>query len=765
VAGGRVAPAEQPWLADHAVNGTCVLAGTALLDLALRAAHSAGTGTALGELVIEAPLALSRQGTAELQIVADPAQRTIEVFSRPEQPGGPWRRHAQGTLQDAEVPPPARAFPTPLPPSDAEEIPVDYASLAGRGYEFGPAFKALHGLWRRGEELFAELRLPDEAPVGFAGPGLHPVLADAALHALALTEKRPEDHVGLPFVWHDVWAGDRHTPHAHAHLAPSGQDEYTVTLAGTDGEPFFRGTLGIRTVALRELTGAVPTDSAYRTRWTELPAPPPAPAPKWALRGTDHLGVSVDRVELADADAALYVPPPDDVRAAVLDTLSHLRRWLEADRPADVPLVVLTRGDDLAHAAARGLVRSAQSEHPGRFLLVETDTDPRSPARLADTVTAGRPHLRISEGRLQAPELARVSPGHGARPDLTGGTVLITGGTGTLGSLLARHLVTEYGVRGLLLTSRRGARDAGPLLTELTGLGAEVDVVACDVADRDSLAAALDRVPAGRPLVGVVHAAGALADGVVTGLTAEQVERVLRPKVDGALNLHELTKGTDLAAFVLFSSLAGVLGSAGQGNYAAANAFLDAFAEHRRAAGLPAQSQAWSMWEEISGMTEVLRETVQSGGSPDGTLPMPTDFALALFDEALRQDDAALTLARFDIAKLRTRGAPPLLRGLVPAGPAPAACVVPLRDLPPAERAARLLAEVRAAAADLLGHQDAEAVPPDRSLAESGLDSLTSVALRNRLSALTGLRLPATFVFDHPVPRSLADHLLRMASA
>ncbi|MFJ7044361.1 SDR family NAD(P)-dependent oxidoreductase [Streptomyces sp. NPDC101112] len=786
VAVGRVAPTEQPWLADHAVNGTCVMAGTALLDLALRAAHSTwgspraneAGGTGIGELVIEAPLALAQEGTAELQVVADPARRTIEVFSRTEQPGSQWRRHARGTVQDAasagaplptgalaDIPPEAGAFTAPLPPPDAEEIPFDYTSLAERGYEFGPVFRAVHRLWRRGGELFAELRLPEEAPGGFAGPGLHPVLADAALHALALTEKRPDGHVGLPFVWQDVWAGDRHVPHAYAHLAPVGQDEFTVTIATTDGEPFFRGTLGIRTVALRELTGAVPTNSAYRTRWTELPDPVWAPAPKWALLGTDHLGVPLDPVELADADAVLCTPALDDVRAATLDTLSHLQHWLEADLPADVPLVVLTRGDDLAHAAARGLVRSAQSEHPGRFLLVETDGDPRSTARLADVVAAGRPHVRISEGRLQAPELARVTPGRNARPDLTGGTVLITGGTGTLGSLLARHLVTEYGVRSLLLTSRRGAQDAGPLLTELTGLGAEVTVAACDVADRDGLAAALDQVPARHPLVGVVHAAGVLADGVVTGLTADRIERVLRPKVDGALNLHELTKGTDLAAFVLFSSVAGVLGSAGQGNYAAANAFLDAFAEHRRADGLPAQSQAWSMWEEISGMTEVLRETVRDGGSPDATLPMPTEFALALFDEALRQDDAALTLARFDIAKLRSSGVPPLLRGLVPAGPVPAAPAVQLRDLAPAERAARLLAGVRALAAELLGHGDAGALPPDRSLLEAGLDSLTAVELRNRLSALTGLRLPARLLFDHPVPQALADHLLRALTA
>ncbi|GAB2939850.1 type I polyketide synthase [Streptomyces heilongjiangensis] len=759
VAVSRVSPADQPWLADHAVNGTCLLPGTALLDLALRAAHDSG-GTGLGELVIEAPLPLSRQGTTELQVVADPGRRTVEVFSRPGQPGAPWRRHAQGTFESTRHEPPAGV----LPPADAEEITVDYASLAGRGNEYGPAFRALRRLWRRGEELFAELRLPEGAAGGFAGPGLHPVLGDAALHALALTQPVPEGHIALPFVWHDVWAGDRHATHARAHLAPAGHDEFTVTLTDAEGEPLFRGTLGTRTVALRELTGALPTDSVYRTRWSDLPGTA-APAPKWALLGPDRRGITADPVGLADADAVLCTPPPGDVREATLETLSHVQQWLAADHRADVPLVVLTRSGDPAHAAARGLVRSAQSEHPGRIVQIETDGDPRSSARLADALAAGRPHVRISAGRLQAPELERVSPGRGTRPDLGGGTVLITGGTGTLGSLLARHLVTEYGVRSLLLTSRSGARGAEPLIAELTALGAEVAVAACDVADRGSLAAALDLVPGTHPLVAVVHAAGVLADGVVTGMTPEQVERVLRPKLDGTLNLHELTKDTELAAFVLFSSLAGVLGSPGQGNYAAANGFLDAFAELRRAEGLLAQSQAWGLWEEASGMTTVLRERDRDGTLPDSTVPMPTEFALALFDEALRQDDSVLTLARFDVSKLRTRGAPPLLRRLVPAGPAPTAPAVHLRDLAPAERAQRLLAEVRAAAAELLGHHDAEALPPDRSLHESGLDSLTAVELRNRLSALTGLRLPARLVFDHPAPRDLADHLHQVLTA
>ncbi|MEH0466431.1 beta-ketoacyl reductase [Streptomyces acidiscabies] len=318
--------------------------------------------------------------------------------------------------------------------------------------------------------------------------------------------------------------------------------------------------------------------------------------------------------------------------------------------------------------------------------------------------------------------------------------------------MLARHLVSEYGVRSLLLTSRSGGGEA--LVEELRGLGASAVVAACDAADREALAGALSLVPASHPLVGIVHAAGVLADGVVTGMTADQVEEVLRPKVDGVLNLHELTKDADLAAFVLFSSVAGVLGSPGQGNYAAANAFLDAFAEHRRAEGLPVQSQAWSFWEEISGMTSAVRDR----DFPDGTLPLPTPFALALFDEALRQDEAALTLAKFDLAKLRTRGAPGLLRGLAPARPATAPTVA-LRDLPPTERAAQLLTEVRAIAAELLGHADAEAISLDRSLHEFGLDSLTAVELRNRLSTLTALRLPATLVFDHSALRGLAEHL------
>ena len=764
VASSRISLAEQPWLADHAVNGTCILPGTALLDLALRAAHSSGGaghgsgGAGLGELVIEAPLVLSQQGTAELQVVVDPAQRTVEVFSRPDQPGSQWRRHAQGTIDGTRDEPLAGE----LPPADAEEIDVDYASLAERGYEFGPAFRAVRRLWRRGEELFAELRLSEEAPGGFVGTGLHPVLGDAALHGRALTEPLADGYVALPFVWQDVWAADGHTSHAYAHVKPSGRDESTVTITTGGREPLFRATLATRRVALRDLAGAAATDSVYRMRWTELAGPVGASSPKWALLGTDRFGVTTDLaelVDLADAEAVVCTPVHDNVRAATLDTLSHIQHWLAADLPDDVPLVVLTRSDYPAHAAARGLVRSAQSEHPGRFLLVETDDDPRSAARLADAVAAGQPQARISSGRLQTPELERVTPARNARPDLSDGTVLITGGTGTLGSLLARHLVTEYGVRSLLLTSRSGARTAGPLITELTGLGAEVAVAACDVADREGLAAALGLVPASYPLVAVVHAAGVLADGVVTGLTADQVEQVMRPKVDGVLNLHELTKDTELAAFVLYSSVAGVFGSPGQGNYAAANAFLDAFAERRRADGLPAKSLAWSGWEEISALTEVLRETVRDGASPDGTLPMPTDFALSLFDEALRQDDTALTLARFDFAKLRTRGAPPLLRGLVPAASAASAPTVRLRGLAPAERAERLLIEVRAAAAELLGHRDADALPLDRSLSEFGLDSLTAIELRNRLSALTGLRLPATLVFDHPAPRDLAEHL------
>ncbi|MGY1434190.1 type I polyketide synthase [Streptomyces reniochalinae] len=353
------------------------------------------------------------------------------------------------------------------------------------------------------------------------------------------------------------------------------------------------------------------------------------------------------------------------------------------------------------------------------------------------------------------------------------GTVLVTGGTGALGALAARHLVTEHGVRHLVLTSRRGpaGEGAAALREELTALGASVRVLACDAADRAALAGVLSDIPSEHPLTGVVHTAGVLADGVVAAMTPEQVARVLRPKVDAAVNLHELTRDTDLAAFVLYSGAAGVLGNAGQGNYAAANTFLDALARHRHAAGRAATSLAWGLWEQApgTGITGHLDETDLRRLRRGGFGALSAEAGLALLDVALSSDEAALVPIRLDLAAMGAAGVPPLFSGLVrtpsrrvlnSGARAAESLAERLAALPEAELQPAVLDLVRGHVAAVLGFPGPESVDPGHAFNEIGFDSLTSVEFRNRLMAATGLRLPATLVFDHPTPEVLAAHLL-----
>ncbi|MFE5212553.1 SDR family NAD(P)-dependent oxidoreductase [Streptomyces sp. NPDC056600] len=356
------------------------------------------------------------------------------------------------------------------------------------------------------------------------------------------------------------------------------------------------------------------------------------------------------------------------------------------------------------------------------------------------------------------------------------GTVLVTGGTGTLGAALARHLVREHGVRSLLLTGRRGpeAPGAAELAAELTEAGAQVRIEACDAADRDALARLLASVHPDRPLTGVVHAAGVLDDGVLSSLTVEKVAAVLRPKADAAWNLHELTREADLSMFVLFSSASGLLGGAGQANYAAANVFLDALAEHRRRRGLPAQSLAWGMWEAASGMTGHLAAADRARIARGGLAPMTVEDGMALFDAALEDGGPLLVPAPLDVAGLRSGavagGVPAVLRAVVrapvvrraaQATPATSAGLAErLAALHGPERERAVLALVREQVSATLGHTTADGIEADRAFKEIGFDSLTSVELRNRIGAATGLRLPTTLVFEHPTPAALAGHLV-----
>ncbi|MEU0163848.1 type I polyketide synthase, partial [Streptomyces sp. NPDC006261] len=349
------------------------------------------------------------------------------------------------------------------------------------------------------------------------------------------------------------------------------------------------------------------------------------------------------------------------------------------------------------------------------------------------------------------------------------GSVLITGGTGGLGAVTARHLVVEHGVRRLLLVSRSGlgAEGAEALVGELSELGAEVAVEACDVSDRG----ALERLLSRHEVSAVVHAAGVLDDGVVGSLTPERLDRVLRPKADAAWHLHELTRDQNLSAFVVFSSIAAMFGSAGQGNYAAGNAFLDALMERRRAEGLPGVSLAWGPWDQSGGMTGTLSGADAERMARAGVPALSVGLGVALFDAALASGGAVVAPVRLDLPVLRAQGeVPPLLRSLIrvrsrraaaAAGSATAAGLVErLAALSVVERQEVLVDLVRGQVALVLGHADGNAVNPGRAFRDLGFDSLTAVELRNRLNTASGLRLPATMVFDYPTVETLVDHLL-----
>ena len=474
------------------------------------------------------------------------------------------------------------------------------------------------------------------------------------------------------------------------------------------------------------------------------------------------------------------------MRQAATQTLALAQNWLQDSRFAESKLVLLTRGavavgadtpPDPAGAAIWGLIRSAQLEEPGRFFLVDVDERPESIAALPQVLAAGELQTAVRAGIALVPRLVHAATATVPPPSLDpDGTVLITGGMGALGGMLARHLATEHGVRRLVLTSRHGERASGAaeLAAELTELGAGVTLAACDVADRDSVAALLASVPAEHPLTAVIHAAGVLADGTVSSLTPERLDEVLRPKVDAAWHLHELTAQLNLAAFVLYSSAAGTLGNVGQAGYSAANAALDALADRRRAAGQPALSLAWGLWERSSAMTGAMHETDRERLSRAGVRPMPDQEGLALFDAALAAERAVVLPIALDLARLRALpGDPhPMYRGLLRRSPArssvsaagyagPGASSAPdLRDrlagLSPADRRAVLLDLVQGQIAAILGHADPAQIPAERGLLDLGFDSLTALELRNRLTAATGLRLRATLVFDHPTPAALA---------
>ncbi|WSK66813.1 SDR family NAD(P)-dependent oxidoreductase [Streptomyces sp. NBC_01276] len=832
---GRVSLATHPWLADHVVLGTALLPGTALVELTLRAGDQVGCGR-IEELTLEAPFLLPGQGGAQLQVVVDGpgtnGTRAVRVYARHDDAlaADAWTCHASGLLSAGTGTGPDRSPGTPpgpglteWPPAGAEPLDADalYDRMAGLGLEYGPVFRGVRSGWRRGEELFAEIALPEGTDV--TGFGLHPALFDAALHTVGLGDPAaPADGPRIPFAWNGVALHATGATALRLRLAPAssstaaaGEGAVSLSLADATGSPVLSvDSLDLRPVAAEQLApvGASGAGGLFRLEWK------PARDPR-SDRATGFPVVLLDALPRPAADGtpvpdvvAVRAPVPaplstgTDAAArpsvAAQEALALVQDWLADERCAASRLLVVTRGAvavdpasaaDPAQAAVWGLVRAAQSENPGRFVLVDLDEEEdeedrghdEDPSALAAAAASGETQVAVRGNALFAPRLVRAAdaPAGGGTPESAvfapSGTVLVTGASGALGRVVARHLVVRHGVRRLVLASRRGpaADGAREFAAELGALGAVVDTVACDVADREALVRLLGSLPDAHPLTGVVHAAAVTDDGVVPSLTPERVRGVFGPKVAGALHLDELTRGLDLSAFVLFSSAAGIFGNAGQGNYAAANSALDALAHTRRAAGLPGVSLAWGLWASAGTLTATLAEADHRRIGRSGLVALETEEGLGLLDRALGSPEPLLVPVRWDLPALReqarTGTLPPLLGDLVPApvrrteaaaaGSADAvrsALSERLRGLTEAGRTELLVDLVRGHAAAVLGHDRPGTVQPTQAFRELGFDSLTAVELRNRLVSATGARLPAGLVFDHPTPEALARHLL-----
>ncbi|WP_458085097.1 SDR family NAD(P)-dependent oxidoreductase [Streptomyces malaysiensis] len=1067
---GRLSPTQHGWLADHAVNGTPLLPGTALVDMALHAGDHTNH-TTLDELIIHTPITLTHPTT--IQLTTTPTHNnntlnlTIHTRTTPEQP---WTAHATGTLTRSNTTPPSPQ--TTWPPTDAEPIDLTgtYQRLATTGLEYGPTFQGLHALWRRDSDnrLLADVRLPDTDHAD--GYGIHPALLDAALHALVAVSDG--DEIRLPFAWTGV------TLHATAatklRVELDIDDDGTLSLSATD-------TSGQPVVTVDSLTTR-PIDPA------QLRARPRQTDDLYAL---DWLPWSGSVSPTSEFERYAVPTVGDDVLAdthrITTETLTRIQQHLAADTTA--PLVVEASYDDLAGAAVWGLIRTAQTEHPNRIVLVDTDDHPASQEVLPILVASGEPQARIRDGAITLPrltttavtealtppadadawhldtsergtlenltltgsdtatrsllpgevrvavraaglnfrdvlialgmypgeatmgseasgivldigpditdltpgdrvtglfpdalanvvvadrrtitpiptgwsytdaaafpivyltayyglhDLAALKPGErvlihagtggvgtaaiqlaqhlGAEvfatanptkwphlramglddhhiatsrttdfettfhtttqgqgihvilnsltdnlidaslrlltpngrfiemgktdlrnaedlpegityqafdlaldagadriagmlaelvelfdsralslppvrcwdvresvdafrfmaqarhigkvvltiPHTPDGTILITGGTGNLGSLIAHHLVTTHGARDLVLTSRQGpnAPGATELTNQLQEHGARIRVRSCDLTDRTALATLIDDIG---PLTGIIHTAGALADTTIDHLNADALTTTLTPKANPAWWLHELTQDHDLALFVVFSSSAAVLGSPGQANYAAANSFLDALITHRRRQGLPGTSLAWGWWQRTGAMTAHLTQADHDRMTRAGLYGITEAEGTALFDTALGRGLGAVAPVKLHLPTIARSGSvPPVLRALVRAA-RPTASQAAVQDgtwadrvaaAAPEERRAVVLELVRAQAATVLGHSGAEHVSPTQAFKDSGFDSLTAVEFRNRVTTATGLRLPATLIFDHPTPNTLADHLL-----
>jgi acyl transferase domain-containing protein/acyl carrier protein len=768
VLSGRVSLAEHPWLADHSPAGIPILPATAFLEASLYAGERAGVPT-VEELVLQAPLPLGDAPVALRLSLSAPAEgrRKFAIHSRPEEEGAQWTRNASGVL--AEEAPPAPGPVSEWPPVGAKSIDLGelQARLEEAGFAYGEAFQCLTAAWQGGGEVYAEASLHD-AHAGQDGFLIHPALLDSVGN-VPLSSPRDDvaEKLPLPFAWRGV------------QLSRAGVSSIRIRMSEGEGAGFIAfdqagapaisaESVEARVIdrdALRVAAGA--ERSLYTLDWQPLPAP---------IAGADSAP------ELLDFRGA-----PDSGQGLCARALGQVQDFLAEQANEGSRLVVLTQGafavepserPDPAQAALAGLIGSAAAENPGRFALVDSDGSEASEASLRSALAGEEPQLALREGKLLAPRFAQATRDAEEPVALDPErTVLVTGATGGLGSLVAKHLAGDRGARHLLLASRSGeaASGATELRAELEASGAQVEIAACDVSDRSRLEALLAGIDPEHPLGAVIHCAGVLENATVTNASAEQLDRVFGPKVESARHLDELTRELDLTHFVCFSSIAGVFGGAGQCAYAAANRYLDALAQVRRSEGLAATSMAWGLWSEESAAATVAIDVDATeaariwrlAAQRFALLPLSPERGLTLFDAAFGRLEGLVAPVDLDFAALRARARdgslPALYKGLVrapfKAGGEGGSLARRFAAAAETEREGLVLEIVRGHVAAVLGHESAAQVAPEKVFKDLGFDSLAAVELRNRLELDSELSFPSSLAFDYPTPAALAEYV------
>nr|WP_280985305.1 type I polyketide synthase [Gordonia effusa] len=774
---GRISLLDQPWLADHVVSGEVILPGAAYADLALSIGERLGFPV-VDELINERPIRLPAAEPVWLQIyvAADGGgSRPITFHTSSTHPelGGEWHQCASGNLRvdDAAKPPRDASRPPARGSVDVEEV---YARLAERGLEYGETFRGLRELTESGDRLYGVIDLPDAAgeTTEFS---IHPALLDAALHPIA----HAREDLALPFSWNGIRRWSRDAEQVEVTVEPSGTG-YSVVAVDPSGAPVFSiDEVTVRHIDTASVGVGAPRTPLCRVEWVEF-----HPSAERLDDDPDPIGILIaDSSDwLADIGRTDSHDVAQSVHAVAERLLSSVQDWITHGDP-ESRLAVFTRQAlavsaddqvDLRLGAIPGFVRTVRAEMPGRIVHVDHDGSLENhelavvAARAMDEgesdIAIRRGSTRV--GRLSRDPLTAPTP-EVDQPTSSSGddqTALIIGGVGMLGRLAARALATTGRITDVILASRRGPddEDAPDALAELTAIGLRAEVVACDATDAGQLSALINSVPASRPLTAVVHAAGALADMPAHKLTPAALHTVMTAKVDVAWNLHRLTEHCRLHTFVVFSSAAGTLGTAGQANYAAANTFLDSFAHWRRSQGLAASSLAWGLWGTSSDLTDHLGESDRRRLMNQGVRALDFDEGAAMLTRCLRagRDAVPLGLARTEWQPAMS----PMLRGVLrvstPRRSASSKTSDHVRGASGEGRSRAVASVVRRQVAAVLGHPDETIVPDSSPFKELGLDSLAAVELRNRIAHELDVRLPATVVFDHPTVADLTTRVL-----